>query len=450
MKPQDISSFNVLLRTLDIESDQELLRSVLHTLNFMVLGLTLLALGVMFIPPFSSPSAYTVVVISICINVLIAWLVKKKREVLGSYLFVIWINAGICFFVVENALSLDLFRTTLFAGTTPLFIIIGALLVGWRFATVVAVVNLIIVFLAYLVYFVNHGAPRGVFEETTGFFVPVFLYTVLVWAAVFFYHHQLASSRTKLNRARSQLLQDQILHHDLEIARSLQQRLYPPPPPLFGNIRIVAYSEPARETSGDFYDFVQLADGRWAIVVADVTGKSIAAAMVMVMARSILRSYIATEQSPAAVLRATNNALCRDGVGSQYVTVFLGILDSSTNVMTFATAGHPLPYLRRNGQIQEIGSGSLPLGTRLNREYCETTLQLQAGDQLFLLTDGFFETRNAQRELFGFERLMIAIDQSDSTNPQRALDHLLSVLNQFRGDAEQSDDMTGIIIQVLA
>ncbi|WP_448337168.1 PP2C family protein-serine/threonine phosphatase [Chloroflexus aurantiacus] len=450
MKPQDISSFDVLLRTLDIESEQELLRSILRTLNLMVLGLTLLALGVMFIPPFSEPIAYIVVFISLCVNVLVAWLVKVNREVVGSYLFVIWINTGVCLFVLENALSLDLFRTTLFAGTTPLFVIVGALLVGWRFATVIAVVNLIIVFLAYLVYFVKAGAPRGVFEETTGFFVPLFLYMALVWAAVFFYQHQLTSSRTKLNHARSQLLQDQILRHDLEIARSLQQRLYPPLPPLFGNIRIVAYSEPARETSGDFYDFVQLSDGRWAIVVADVTGKSIAAAMVMVMARSILRSYITTEQSPAAILRAANNALYRDGVGSQYVTVFLGILDSSTNIITFATAGHPFPYLRRNGQIQEIGYGSLPLGARLDREYCETALQLQAGDQLFLLTDGFFETRNAQRKMFGFEQLLIAIDQSDPTDPQRALDHLLSVVSQFRGDAEQSDDMTAIIIQVLA
>jgi sigma-B regulation protein RsbU (phosphoserine phosphatase) len=97
-----------------------------------------------------------------------------------------------------------------------------------------------------------------------------------------------------------------------------------------------------------------------------------------------------------------------------------------------------------------VGHGSLPLGSRLNREYCETTLQLQAGDQLFLLTDGFFETRNAQRKMFGFEQLMIAIDQSDPADPQRALDHLLAVVSQFRGDAEQDDDMTAIIIQVLA
>jgi serine phosphatase RsbU (regulator of sigma subunit) len=450
MKSQDIQSFNELLKQLDIENDQVRLRFTLRMLNILVLTLTVIALLIMLIPPFSLPVAYILVAVSIAINGIIEWLIRINREVVGARLFVGWTNIGVVVFMLINTVRLDDIGMTMFAEITPLFVILSGLLLGWGLAGFVAIVNLVIIFLTYVWYFANSGTTRGVFEEATGLFIPVFLYTALVWAAISFYQYQLTTSRHRLNQARSRLIQDKILHHDLEIARSLQQRLYPPPPPLFGNIRIVAYSEPARETSGDFYDFVQLSDGRWAIVVADVTGKSIAAAMVMVMARSILRSYITTEQSPAAILRAANNALYRDGVGSQYVTVFLGILDSSTNMITFATAGHPFPYLRRNGQIQEIGYGSLPLGARLDREYCETTLQFQTGDQLFLLTDGFYETRNAQRKMFGFEQLMIAIDQSDPADPQRALDHLLAVVSQFRGDAEQDDDMTAIIIQVLA
>ncbi|ABY35946.1 MAG TPA: serine/threonine-protein phosphatase [Chloroflexus aurantiacus] len=450
MKSQDIQSFNELLKQLDIENDQVRLRFTLRMLNILVLTLTVIALLIMLIPPFSLPVAYILVAVSIAINGIIEWLIRINREVVGARLFVGWTNIGVVVFMLINTVRLDDIGMTMFAEITPLFVILSGLLLGWGLAGFVAIVNLVIIFLTYVWYFANSGTTRGVFEEATGLFIPVFLYTALVWAAISFYQYQLTTSRYRLNQARSRLIQDKILHHDLEIARSLQQRLFPPSPPLFGNIRIVAYSEPARETSGDFYDFVQLSDGRWAIVVADVTGKSIAAAMVMVMARSILRSYITTEQSPAAILRAANNALYRDGVGSQYVTVFLGILDSSTNMITFATAGHPFPYLRRNGQIQEIGYGSLPLGARLDREYCETTLQFQTGDQLFLLTDGFYETRNAQRKMFGFEQLMIAIDQSDPADPQRALDHLLAVVSQFRGDAEQDDDMTAIIIQVLA
>jgi len=450
MKSQDIQSFNELLKQLDIENDQVRLRFTLRMLNILVLTLTVIALLIMLIPPFSLPVAYILVAVSIAINGIIEWLIRINREVVGARLFVGWTNIGVVVFMLINTVRLDDIGMTMFAEITPLFVILSGLLLGWGLAGFVAIVNLVIIFLTYVWYFANSGTTRGVFEEATGLFIPVFLYTALVWAAISFYQYQLTTSRYRLNQARSRLIQDKILHHDLEIARSLQQRLFPPSPPLFGNIRIVAYSEPARETSGDVYDFVQLSDGRWAIVVADVTGKSIAAAMVMVMARSILRSYITTEQSPAAILRAANNALYRDGVGSQYVTVFLGILDSSTNMITFATAGHPFPYLRRNGQIQEIGYGSLPLGARLDREYCETTLQFQTGDQLFLLTDGFYETRNAQRKMFGFEQLMIAIDQSDPADPQRALDHLLAVVSQFRGDAEQDDDMTAIIIQVLA
>jgi len=403
----------------------------------------------MLIPPFSLIVSYVIVFISIAINILIEWLIWRNHAKIGAYVFVVWTNFGIITFMIANAIQQEILNLVMFAGTTPLFTILGGLLLGWRFAGILTITNLIIVFFVYFWFFTTTGTSRGVFEETTGLLIPVLLYSVLVWAAISFYQYYLTSSRHKLNQARTKLLQDQILRHDLEIAHMLQQRLYPSAPPPIDHIQIVAYSEPARETSGDFYDFVRMPDQRWAIVVADVTGKSIAAAMVMVMARSILRAAIINHQRPEAILCAANSALCADGIDNQYVTVFLGILDPQNNTLQFATAGHPFPFLRRNGQIQEIGYGSLPLGTRLSVDYRETTLQLQAGDQIFLLTDGFFEVQNVHHEIFGFDRLMNLLDQVDPNDPQRAMEQLLATINQFCGQVERSDDMTALIIQVL-
>ena len=449
MKSQDTQLLNELLKQIDAENDETRLRSTLRMLNLIVLTLTLLALLIMLVPPFSLIDSYIIASISITVNILIEWLIRRERAKVGAYIFTIWTNVGIITFLILSAIQQEKSNLTMFAGTTPLFTILGGLLLGWRFAGILTITNLIIVFFVYFWFFTTTGTSRGVFEETTGLFIPVLIYSVLVWAAISFYQYYLTASRHKLNQARTKLLQDQILRHDLEIAHMLQQRLYPSAPPPIDHIQIVAYSEPARETSGDFYDFVRMPDQRWAIVVADVTGKSIAAAMVMVMARSILRAAIINHQRPEAILRAANSALCADGIDNQYVTVFLGILDPQNNTLQFATAGHPFPFLRRNGQIQEIGYGSLPLGTRLSVDYRETTLQLQAGDQIFLLTDGFFEVQNAHHEIFGFDRLMNLLDQVDPNDPQRAMEQLLATINQFCGQVERSDDMTALIIQVL-
>lgn len=449
MKPREAQSVNDHLQRIDSQSERLRLRTMLRMLNGMIVILTIAALLIMLIPPLSHPIYYGIVAISLLINGWIEWLIRQERERSGAILLVTWTNLGILLIMFANMFEGDLLRTTLFAETTPLFVILAGLLLGWRLASVIGLGNIIIIFGAYITLFTISPTQENLFEEVTGLFTPILLYTILVWAAISFYQWQLSASQRRLNQARLQLMQDQIIRHELELARNIQQRLYPSPPPKLGNIQIVARSEPARETSGDFYDFVPLPDGRLAIVVADVTGKSIPAALMMVMARSLLRSHITVYQSPATILRVTNEMLCRDGLQAQFVTAFLGILDPATATLVFATAGHPFPYLRRGDQIHEIGCPSLPLGAKTGLAYQEMTLTLQPGDQVFLLTDGFFETRNAQRELFGFDRLMTLIHQTDPTDPQRALDQIWLAVTEFRGALEQSDDMTAVIIQML-
>lgn len=450
MKSRDAQAVNELLWQIDVQGEQVRLRKMLRMLNAIVTILTILALLVMLIPPLSHPLYYLIVAISLSINGCIEWLVHKKHERIGATILVVWTNLGILLIIWGNYLDRDLLRLTMFAETTPLFVILAGLLLGWRFAGMITTSNLIVIFATYFNFFSTNPTARGVLDEATGFFIPTLLYTALVWTAISFYQWQIHRSRQTLNQARSQIMHDQLLRYELELARNIQQRLYPPSPPPLGHIQIAARLEPARETSGDFYDFVPMPDGRWAIVVADVTGKSIPAALMMVMARALLRSHIANYSSPASILCATNEMLCRDGLPKQYVTVFLGILDPATSTLVFATAGHPFPFLRRGDQIHEIGQPSLPLGVKLSMAYAEITLTLQPGDQVFLLTDGFFETRNAERELFGFDRLLTLLRQTDPLDPQRALDQIWTAVSAFRGTLEQNDDMTAVIMQRLA
>ncbi len=437
-------------RQLENEDERFRLRRNLRILHYTVITLTIVALLVMLIPPFAHPFYYAIVLVSLFINGLVEWLMRTQREQAGAITLIVWMNLGIWLILSANGLGGDLLRMTQFAATTPLFVVIASLLLGWRFSGALTIVNLVFIFVAYLVFFTLFPTDRGLFKDTTSLFIPLLLYFVLLWAAVSFYQRLLAESRQRLNQARAQLMHDQILRHDLEIAHALQRRMYPRLPAQIGNVQIAARSEAARETSGDFYDFVELPDQRYALVVADVTGKSIPAALMMVMARSILRAQMMLHPSPTAILQATNDALCRDGAFGQYVTAFLGILDPITTTLTFATAGHPFPYLRRGYQIEEIGHGSLPLGAKPDAMYEEMSLRLQAGDQLFLLTDGFFEERNANRELFGFDRLTALIAHADPCDPQKALDEIWEAVSEFRGSREQSDDMTAVVLQVLS
>jgi len=208
---------------------------------------------------------------------------------------------------------------------------------------------------------------------------------------------------------------------------------------------------PSRATSsGDFYDFIDLDDNQLGIVVADVTGKSIAAALMMALARATLRSAAQRHTSPAEVLRQANEALCGDHTVHQMITAFYGILDTRTLSLRFSNAGHPYPIVRRSLHLDEIELNGLPLGARSDAQYGEETLQLGPGDQLYILSDGLIEEHNSRRELFGYERLNVAILAADRAEPEHAIDDLWRAVTVFRGATEQNDDITLVVVQAAA
>lgn len=277
---------------------------------------------------------------------------------------------------------------------------------------------------------------------------PISSFLMIIAVISWLYQRALAQSALRLEAARQQIMRDELLRRDLAVARELQQRLYPPPPLTNASLSIASRSEPARETSGDFYDFISLGNDRLGIVVADVTGKSIAAALVMAMSRSTLRSEATRHENPADVLRYANRTLCQDNTFKQMITAFYGILDMRTLCLSISNAGHPFPVLRRDGQICEIEICGLPLGAREDAVYEEQVVQLQPGDQLVLISDGLLEEHNRRNELFGFERMLSTIAHADARDPRQALHQIWETVSHFRDGGEQSDDITLVVMQI--
>jgi serine phosphatase RsbU (regulator of sigma subunit) len=281
---------------------------------------------------------------------------------------------------------------------------------------------------------------------TSAFPIIAFLYLIAIIS--WLYQRTLKQALDRLGEARQRVLQNELMRRDLAIARDLQKSLYPHPPLIGGEVEIASRSEPARETSGDFYDFIELGPDSLGLVIADVTGKSLAAALVMAMTRSTLRGEARRTTSPAEVLQQANQILCSDTSVKHLITAFYGILNTRTLTLQCANAGHLFPTLKRDGRVEDIELCGLPLGARPGIRYDERAIQLRPGDQLILISDGIVEAMNADHELFGFDRLAETIRQTNSATSQQALQAIWQAVERFRGDIEQQDDITLITIQI--
>ena len=237
---------------------------------------------------------------------------------------------------------------------------------------------------------------------------------------------------------------------ELRTAQRIQQALLPKETPRLDGWRVATFYQPAREVGGDFYDFLLLSDGRLGLVIGDVSGKGIPAALVMATTRSMLRAVAETAQQanpPGAVLRRVNELLCGDLPGGMFVTCFYGVLDPASGTMRFANAGQDLPSLRqRDGRVRELRATGMPLGLMPESEYEEREACIEAGASVLLYSDGLVEAHNLRREMFGFARLarFMGGDSGDSAT----IPALLRDLETFTGGTwEQEDDITLVTLQ---
>ena len=257
----------------------------------------------------------------------------------------------------------------------------------------------------------------------------------------------LAIRRADLLDAR---LRQERLEHELEMARKVQQSVLPRVFPQLPDFSFSACNKPAREVGGDLYDVFWRDDEHIGIVIADVSGKSMPAALYMALTRSLLLAEARREPSPRAVLLSVNQLLRELGDPQMFVTVFYGVIDRATRVLTYARAGHDYPMLLRNGAATLLEGRGLVLGAFDQREIPleEVAVQLEPGDQLALYTDGLTDVFGPDGQRFEPERLQEVFLRHAGGTADTLCDATFADLAAFQGSAEQFDDMTLLVVAV--
>ena len=247
----------------------------------------------------------------------------------------------------------------------------------------------------------------------------------------------------------AQALDHEKLTRELRRTRRVQESLLPEKPPQIPGWDLAIAFDPAHETSGDFYDFIPLPDGKWGLVIADVTDKGTSAALFMALSRSLLRTF-ATQYAaePERALAETNRRILADSHGGLFVTLFYGVLDPAAGTLRYCNAGHNPACLFRvlAGEVVELRRTGIPLGVFDETDWKQETTIIKPGDTLVLYTDGVTEAQNAQMQSFGEEQLLASARAHLGKSAGKLRDALLEDIHKFVGDAPKSDDITLMVI----
>jgi serine phosphatase RsbU (regulator of sigma subunit)/predicted ester cyclase len=267
-------------------------------------------------------------------------------------------------------------------------------------------------------------------------------------------HHRIAGGKIVEERSQGDVLSIMLpaleqqmrererVEQELQVARRIQQASLPREVPEREGWQISPLYRPAREVGGDFYDFFELPDGRLGLVVGDATGKGVPAALVMASARSMLRAVArASEYSPGDVLGRVNDTLVTDMPPNMFVTCFYAILDPKSATLSYANAGHDLPYVHHGDGAEELRARGMPLGPMPGMSYEQKEVVLDAGVSVLLYSDGLVEAHDPKGEMFGFPRVRAQVAERGE---ERWLgEYLMEELYSFVGEGwEQEDDIT--------
>lgn len=240
---------------------------------------------------------------------------------------------------------------------------------------------------------------------------------------------------------------------ELHVATQIQSSMLPctfPAFPEYEEFEIYASMNPAKEVGGDFYDFFLVDQDHLAMVIADVSGKGVPAALFMMITKTLLKNEAQSGASPKAVLETVNNQLLENNEAGMFVTVWLGIYEISTGKLTAANAGHEYPALKRAGGSFELFKdkhGFVMAGME-DVTYSEYTMELHAGDVLFVYTDGVAEATDSNERLYGVERMVSALNQKQDADARELCETVRADIDRFVGDAEQFDDITMLALRI--
>ena len=246
------------------------------------------------------------------------------------------------------------------------------------------------------------------------------------------------------------------LEGELEIAREVQNRLFPQTAPEVAGLELYGLCKPARTVSGDYYDFLRLDGGRVALVVGDISGKGISAALLMATLQSALHAQFYDGHNGSAALGSAgtaevvsrlNRQLYASTPREKYVTLFYGVYDSATRKLAYTNAGHLPPVLFRRDRIQRLEGGGTVVGLFPTVRYEQTEIEIEPGDMLLAFTDGMTEPENNFGQEFGEERLLDVAQRARSSPPEVMMNEIYRAVSDWTGSPELQDDMTLVVAQ---
>jgi len=257
-----------------------------------------------------------------------------------------------------------------------------------------------------------------------------------------------------LENLTTEITQRERISREIEIAREVQERLFPQNYPNVAGIDLAGFCRPAQAVGGDYYDFFVLDDGRLALALGDISGKGISAALLMASLRASLRSIASLQQSDLATLiHHVNNLVYESSTTNRYATFFYAEYNPATCLLTYVNAGHNPPYILRGAQAIPLQATGTVIGLLPDAEYAQATIPMHSGDILLAFTDGISEAMNHEEEEWGEDRMIATaqtfLDQPDCTvTAQKLLNCILEAADKFTSGAPQHDDMTLLVCTV--
>ena len=245
----------------------------------------------------------------------------------------------------------------------------------------------------------------------------------------------------------------QRLEMELDVARKIQQSLLPRQIPSITGIDICTFSQPAKQVGGDYHDLIELPSGRLGIAVGDVSGKGMAAALLMANVQASLRRYSESAYSPKEIIHRINNSLCpicEHIEEHRFITLFYGILELESRTLIYSSAGHNYPLVfREGGNVrQRLESTGLPCGITEDTLYDEAQIELRSGDTALFYTDGITEAMNPDEEILGEEGLMNIVSENLPLDSASLVSNVHKELVEFVGNATQYDDLTLMVLKL--
>jgi sigma-B regulation protein RsbU (phosphoserine phosphatase) len=242
------------------------------------------------------------------------------------------------------------------------------------------------------------------------------------------------------------------INTELNVAKKIQADMLPNKFPAFPERKefdVYATNTPAKEVGGDFYDFFLIDENHLAIVIADVSGKGVPAALFMVIAKTLIKNHAQLGKSPAEVFTTVNNQLYEGNDESMFVTAWMGILEIDTGRFTYVNAGHNPPLLKHTGKDYDWlkSKPGFVLAGMENIKYHQNEITLKLGDRVYLYTDGVTEAINSENKLFGDSRLLKIINNKKNPNLTELLSYVNEKIDNFVKDKEQFDDITMLIME---